>query len=81
MTGVAFCIRICWLVALWAAAAAILEGFVLERWFRIGIRKPVYHVEYELPVADFCPSPPGFRSIRKPISLPAQVQACPRRDT
>ena len=43
--------------------------------------KPVYHVEYELPVADFCPSPPGFRSIRKPITLPAQVQACPRRDT
>lgn len=41
--------------------------------------KPVYHVEYDLPVDAFCPAPPGFRSIRKPITLPADVEPCPRR--
>jgi hypothetical protein len=39
--------------------------------------KPVYHVEYELPLDRFCPPPPGFRSIRKPINLGAEVTPCP----
>ncbi len=39
--------------------------------------KPVLHVEYELPLTDFCPAPPGFLSIRKPLDLTEEVQACP----
>ncbi|GLZ49115.1 endo alpha-1,4 polygalactosaminidase [Actinomycetospora sp. NBRC 106375] len=39
--------------------------------------KPVYHVEYDLPLASFCPPPPGFRSIRKNIVLDAPVETCP----
>lgn len=39
--------------------------------------KPVYHVEYELRVDEFCPPPPGFRSIRKPIALGPEVTPCP----
>jgi hypothetical protein len=39
--------------------------------------KPVFHVEYELPLDEFCPPPPGFRSIRKAITLDAPVETCP----
>jgi hypothetical protein len=39
--------------------------------------KPVLHVEYELPLTDFCPAPSGIRSIRKPLDLSAEVQPCP----
>jgi hypothetical protein len=39
--------------------------------------KPVLHVEYSLPLSAFCPPPPGFLSIKKPLRLTAEVQACP----
>jgi hypothetical protein len=41
--------------------------------------KPVYHVEYDLGVDRFCPPAPGFRSIRKPLSLGPEVEPCPVR--
>ncbi|GAA4676787.1 hypothetical protein GCM10023215_06490 [Pseudonocardia yuanmonensis] len=49
---------------------AALEPFVDQG-------KPVLHVEYELPLAAFCPAPAGFLSIRKPLDLTAEVQPCP----
>ncbi|MCF7547813.1 endo alpha-1,4 polygalactosaminidase [Pseudonocardia sp. WMMC193] len=49
---------------------AALDPFVAQG-------KPVLHVEYTLPLADFCPPPPGFRSISKPLGLTAEVQPCP----
>ena len=43
----------------------------------VAARKPVFHVEYELPVSAFCPPPTGFLSIRKPILLGPEVTPCP----
>ncbi|GAB4052422.1 endo alpha-1,4 polygalactosaminidase [Catellatospora paridis] len=45
----------------------------------IAAGKPVFHVEYELPPAAFCPvtKPLGFSSIGKPLELGAQRTACP----
>ena len=51
------------------------ECGVLEPFVEQG--KPVFHVEYELPLDRFCPSPDGFRSIRKAIVLDAPVEPCP----
>jgi hypothetical protein len=39
--------------------------------------KPVFQVEYDLPLADFCPPRPGFSAIRKPLELSAPVEPCP----
>jgi hypothetical protein len=42
----------------------------------VAVGKPVYHVEYEIPLSRMCPPPPGFSSIRKKIDLGPGVETC-----
>lgn len=50
------------------------ECAALEPFVRTG--KPVFHAEYELDPADFCPQAPGFSSIRKNPNLDAWRETC-----
>ena len=53
------------------------ECELLEPFVRDG--KMVLHVEYDLPLDEFCPvtAELGFSSIRKPLKLTAPVEPCP----
>ena len=55
-----------------AARRELLEPFVRDG-------KMVLHVEYDLPLDEFCPvtAELGFSSIRKPLTLTAPVEPCP----